>query len=418
MLPGNWPNLSDAFFVSSRNNLLDRLLAEPSLRMFLVAAAVLAHFGLRLTFYNRLNSMGWKRATIKRTEKIAFVETWFTPCVMGWLYGSDVWDWIHGDVTVISLPAWVIAYAIACSVLGLVFGSLWLLWRPIFRVHHVPVVREVQVHDVVNRTGRSLARTRKCRWAAKLPFNQIFQMSVEQIELPVVGLPDELDGYKVAHLSDIHLTGQVEPEFTQHAISAANEWRPDLFALTGDIVDKQPCVAWLHDLFSKASASDGCYFVLGNHDTRISDPDVVRERMKGAGWIDVGGLVHSTRLRSVSCALSGNEYPWFSRPSEQAMRGADAEFRFCVSHSPDQFDWCRRNQVDLMLAGHTHGGQGRLPIAGPILSPSWHGSRWASGDFYRAPTTLHVSRGLSGVHLLRINCRPELSLITLRCSHA
>jgi predicted MPP superfamily phosphohydrolase len=67
-----------------------------------------------------------------------------------------------------------------------------------------------------------------------------------------------------------------------------------------------------------------------------------------------------------------------------------------------------------MLAGHTHGGQGRLPLLGPLISPSFHGSRYASGDFFKPPTTMHVTRGLSGTHLLRINCRPELSLLTLR----
>ena len=67
-----------------------------------------------------------------------------------------------------------------------------------------------------------------------------------------------------------------------------------------------------------------------------------------------------------------------------------------------------------MLAGHTHGGQGRLPLAGPILGPSRYGSRYASGDFYKPPTTMHVTRGLGGTHLIRINCRPELSLLTLR----
>ena len=85
-----------------------------------------------------------------------------------------------------------------------------------------------------------------------------------------------------------------------------------------------------------------------------------------------------------------------------------------LSHSPDQLSWARQNRVTLMLAGHTHGGQGRLPLAGPLLSPSVHGSRYASGDFYKPPTTMHVTRGICGKHLMRINCRPELSLITLR----
>ena len=401
-------------FLQPLANRLDTFFAEPFFRILLLAAVLLAHFGLRLTFYNRLNSMGWKRATIKRIEKIAFAETWITPFVLGWSFYQPIGSWLRGEASLEILPVGLLAYAAFSLVLGTLFGCLWLLWRPIWKIQHVSAKREVEVHDVSKQTGLTLARTRKCRWAARLPMNQIFEMAVEQIELPVVGLPEQLDGYKIAHLSDIHLTGQVAPDFTVHAVSIATQWSPDLMALAGDIVDKQPCVAWLHDLFSPAQAKDGCYFVLGNHDTRVSDPDVVRDRMTDAGWIDVGGKVETVSLRSLDCQLLGNEWPWFTRPDDAVMSESTVNFRLCLSHSPDQFDWCRRNGVDLMLAGHTHGGQGRLPLAGPILSPSWHGSRWASGDFYRSPTTLHVSRGLSGVHLLRIHCRPELSLITLR----
>jgi len=109
--------------------------------------------------------------------------------------------------------------------------------------------------------------------------------------------------------------------------------------------------------------------------------------------------------------LIGNEHPWFKRPE---LETDNSELRLLLSHSPDQIWWARKHGVTLMLAGHTHGGQGRLPLAGPILGPSLHGSRFASGDFYLPPTTMHVTRGLCGTHLIRINCRPELSLLTLR----
>ena len=109
--------------------------------------------------------------------------------------------------------------------------------------------------------------------------------------------------------------------------------------------------------------------------------------------------------------IIGNEHPWYARPE---IESTEDQFRLLVSHSPDQFRWAREHGIHLMLAGHTHGGQGRLPLAGPILSPSFHGSRYASGDFYKPPTTMHVTRGIGGVHLMRINCRPELSLITLK----
>jgi predicted MPP superfamily phosphohydrolase len=134
--------------------------------------------------------------------------------------------------------------------------------------------------------------------------------------------------------------------------------------------------------------------------------------MNAAGWVDLGGRALDRSLRGVPATLIGNEHPWFKRP--RLNPDCEGRFRLLLSHSPDQIWWARRHNVTLMLAGHTHGGQGRLPLLGPLLSPSFHGSRYASGSFFKPPTTLHVSRGLSGTHLLRINCRPELSLLTLR----
>jgi hypothetical protein len=89
-------------------------------------------------------------------------------------------------------------------------------------------------------------------------------------------------------------------------------------------------------------------------------------------------------------------------------------FRIAVAHSPDQFGWARYYDFDLMLAGHTHGGQIRFPLIGPVFSPSHHGVRYAAGTFYQPPTLMHVSRGLSGTRPLRFNCPPELARLNLR----
>ena len=78
-------------------------------------------------------------------------------------------------------------------------------------------------------------------------------------------------------------------------------------------------------------------------------------------------------------------------------------------------NWAREQDCDLMLAGHTHGGQVRLPIIGPILSPSRMGTRFASGTFYYEPTLMHVSRGVGCIELpLRIFAPPEVLLLTLQ----
>jgi hypothetical protein len=89
-------------------------------------------------------------------------------------------------------------------------------------------------------------------------------------------------------------------------------------------------------------------------------------------------------------------------------------FRLFLSHTPDNLSWARRHGVHLMLAGHNHGGQIRLPLFGPVYSPSAYGAHFASGAFWERPTLMYVSRGVSGRHPLRLNCLPELTRLTLR----
>ena len=118
--------------------------------------------------------------------------------------------------------------------------------------------------------------------------------------------------------------------------------------------------------------------------------------------------------------LAGNERPWFGELPEVPRRTCDEDgtpiLRILLSHSPDQIPWARQQKFDLMFAGHTHGGQIRFPILGPIVAPSHFGVKYASGVFHESPTLLHVSRGVSGLDPIRINCLPEVTKITLRAA--
>ena len=86
---------------------------------------------------------------------------------------------------------------------------------------------------------------------------------------------------------------------------------------------------------------------------------------------------------------------------------------WCWPTSPDRLPWARANDVDLVLAGHNHGGQLRIPFIGPLVAPSRYGVRYASGTFHSPPTVMHVSRGISAKAPFRICCRPELAKLTL-----
>lgn len=380
----------------------------------LAAVVVVGHFALHLTLYNRLNSTGLPRRRIKTLEIVLVATCALIPVVILWLYHDVLTALWHGSLLPADLPWPLALYSLACIATVFIYGPAWLLSRPFLHRDAIPVQRSVARVRVDRSVAGPLARTRKCRWHLCIPGNQIFDLAVEYKELPVVGLPPQLEGFRIAHVSDIHLTGHVAPNFVRYAIDTALRWQPDLFALTGDIVDKQRCVDWLVELFGNVEARYGCHFVLGNHDLRVSDPGQVRANMMAAGWNNLGGRELTINVDDLRVRLIGNEAPWFPPAPLAEGEGTDDEFRLLLSHSPDQLQWARRRDVRLMLAGHTHGGQGRLPWIGPVLSPSRYGSRYASGSFYVAPTTMHVSRGLSGVHLLRINCPPELALLTLR----
>ncbi len=361
---------------------------------------LLGHFGLHLTFYNRINATGLPRWQIKLVERTIAVECFLFPLLLLW-YPSPA-----------SLPMWLQVYSWICLTAIVVLGIPWLIYRPLFGIQWLPIERQVTHVAVDQVLPESPIGSLRCRINAAIPMNQITELAIEQKHLPVAGLPQQLEGLRLAHFSDIHLTGDMLPSFYRYVSDQLMQWQPEIVCVTGDIVDKPHCIPWLTECFGTITAPGGCYFILGNHDTRVADPNQVREAMQGMGWTDLGGIAKRIPLRDTEIAIAGNELPWFG-PAPAFPESSEPEFRVLLSHSPDQIAWARRNAVHLMLAGHTHGGHGRLPLIGPLLSPSRYGSRFASGEFDLPPTTMHVTRGLFGTHMQRFRCPPELSLLTL-----
>jgi len=387
---------------------------------FLVGLGMLGHCALHIAIYNRINATGLRRSILKLL-KYCFLATWvFIPVAMLTSEGdffrslaAGSWRW-----EAIPLSLGVYFSLTLLTLLGL--GPDWLRSRPPLHAEMLAIKPQTKRHDLRRHADPPMAHSLKCRLLHRLPLNQIFLLDVEEKAIPVENLPSQLEELRIAHLSDVHLTGHVSPAFYRYALERAMEWKPDLIALTGDIVDRESCLPWLATSFAAASAPLGCYFVLGNHDLRVRDPRRVRTELESLGWTDLGGRVLPRAVAGVPIEIIGNEAPWFP-PPELPKRGGSHRpsgpmcdpFRLLLSHSPDQIRWARQRGVGLMLAGHTHGGQGRLPWIGPVLSPSHYGSRYASGTFFLQPTTMHVTRGLSGVHLLRIHCPPELALLRL-----
>jgi predicted MPP superfamily phosphohydrolase len=281
-------------------------------------------------------------------------------------------------------------------------GRALLSWNS--EVRDVP--RAVGIRPVAGMVAKALDR---------LPGNEALALSVDRKKLLIPRLPSELTGLTVAHLSDLHMTGRIGREYFDYAARAVNDLRPDVIAITGDIVEVEACWPWLTSTVGQLCAPLGVYFILGNHDEFI-DPERTRSLLRDAGLTCLSGRRLRAEWNGVPVVLAGNEMPWMpAAPSggSSTRRANDGEFHLALCHTPDQFDWCVKTDIDLALAGHTHGGQVQVPVLGVIGSPSLYGTRYACGVFCRGETVLHVTRGLSGQTPLRWRCPPEVALLEL-----
>jgi uncharacterized protein len=410
--------------------------------LFLLALA--GHGFLWVGLANRLHAVGARRWIIKGLTLLAFGCMSSITLAGVWWYATIEWSaadmanhWfgslIHcenGDdgLSTSGLLPWICAaYVVLCWVVAPV-TVVRLVWM---RLHQ-------RRPSVVRYFGRRYAEINVPAAAAsahelfhhpltRLPRNEVLRIEVMQWTLDVPRLPPALDGLSIVHFSDLHFTGLVSKAFFREAVRVCNELQPDLMCISGDIVDREACVDWIPDILGRLTARHGVYYVLGNHDRRVN-VDRLRRTLTQSGLIVLGGRWLAVEINDTPVLMAGDERPWFPESPGiavlgdrvaadgcgNAARAKDRPLRIVLAHTPDRLAWAREQEADLMLAGHTHGGQIRIPPLGAILSPSSEGVRHICGIYYRPPTILHVSRGLSGDIPLRWNCPPEIALLKLR----
>lgn len=244
--------------------------------------------------------------------------------------------------------------------------------------------------------------------------NQVGQLEVNKKTLFLPQLPSKLEGLTLTHFSDLHITGVIPQVFYDRLCDEILELDSDLMFLTGDVLDVPSKLPWVSRLAKRLTTSKECYFVLGNHDVRHGQDEKLRAALVAENCVDLGSTYRHVDIRGESILLAGNELPWVGTAPE--CRPKSNEFAIGVVHTPDLIGWGRQQDYDLLLAGHAHGGQIRIPGIGPIICPSVHGVRYASGVFQKGRTLMHVSRGISGLQPIRLRCRPELTQLTLRRS--
>ncbi|MDZ4848389.1 MAG: metallophosphoesterase [Pirellulaceae bacterium] len=362
------------------------------------------------------------------SEKLIIAACFLTPTFVVWLDGTWWYKWLVAhkassmQSATISVMPWTSMFFAFTSLASLAWHfPSWILAR--FRLHNPPrdVLRTTyERFDLRDKLGDGVFAKRWVQVLGHAPGNQLHLIDITHHEVSVPRLASSHNGLKLGHFSDVHLTGLMSFEYYREAIDRLMATQPDAILLTGDLIDYDSCLDQVQPLLESVEASLGCYFVLGNHDRRLKNVARLRSMLVELGWHDLGAEPRSVVHVDDEIYFIGIERPWFENPIRNVLekntihQRTQAPLRIGLSHSPDQIQWARKLELDLLFCGHTHGGQVRLPWIGPIVAPSRYGSRYASGWFKCSPTLMHVSRGISGTHPLRVACSPEVSSIVIR----
>jgi hypothetical protein len=240
------------------------------------------------------------------------------------------------------------------------------------------------------------------------------------IDVRLEGLPAELDGLRVVHLSDFHLG---PPSRGERAVERAVDWAaardPDLVLVSGDLLTRPSGEAKLRELVARLPR---CFAILGNHDFAISRDPGARptqvEDLRPATLLSDEGMTVELRGRRVYVAGSDPRSRFLGTrpsPAELAVDPERADLRILVVHYPSAAAELPRGAFDLVVAGHMHDGQINLPLPGRKIRFAHPSARYTNG-LYRLPGgTLHVSPGLGTTFVpFRFAARPEATELVLR----
>ncbi len=248
-------------------------------------------------------------------------------------------------------------------------------------------------------------------------FIERYRFQVNRYDVPAAGLPQEFEGFTIVQLTDLHYGPLMPLTLVRHLVQRANALEKDIIVCTGDYVNERDRANQIDRVWPeliKLEAPGGVYSVLGNHDHWA-------DARKSIDWLHRSG--QNLRHRSVAISRGASRI-WIGGAGDfwedelgidRAFRTAPpGEFKILLAHNPDTIDTVYTTRIDLAIAGHTHGGQVRVPFWGPPILPVIN-KRYASGIVHTGHTTLFISRGLGwAIVPVRLNCLPEIAVLRLR----
>jgi uncharacterized protein len=371
-----------------------------------------------------------------------------------------VWRF-YGVIGVVGL--WVTTAFVSWFGLRILAGIGW-IWRHAHRLlvpapdaaasaSHSPTHLSLNLRDDVRLNRRRFIKAATA-FAGAIPFGAgaygflvgRHDYRVNQIDLPVSGLPRELEGLRIAQLSDIHIGSYMSPAEVRRAVGMANDLQPDLSVVTGDFITgpDDPLEICISEL-ARLHAPLGVWGCNGNHEIYADAEEEAARLFASHGMKLLRQENAEVSWRGGKFNLIGVDYQ-LSRDRQGRRLNPLADTASLVrrdvpnillSHNPNSFPRAAELGIELMLTGHTHGGQVRVEILDRRFSPARFLTSYVAGLYRRplgsasamddkeawsaAPTApaavVYVNRGLGTIGApIRIGVPPEISLLTLRCA--
>jgi len=239
-------------------------------------------------------------------------------------------------------------------------------------------------------------------------------------------LPDVFNGYRVAHISDLHNAEMGKGN--EKLLSILCEAEPDIIAITGDLIDSRNTDIEIALHFAEEALKIApCYYITGNHEARVSEYNDLKKGLKELGVIVLEDEKVEINQSGEKIAILGVDDPSFytdyllgdsitvMRGNLQKLKNEEYTYTVLLSHRPELFETYVESGVDLVLSGHAHGGQFRLPFVGGLVAPNQgFFPEYDAGLYISGNTNMIVSRGIgNSIIPFRFNNRPEVVLIEL-----
>lgn len=243
--------------------------------------------------------------------------------------------------------------------------------------------------------------------------NRPTALRVKTYRVRIPDLPAEFEGYRILHMTDFHIHRTLTEEYYRSSVDAAMALAPDLILLGGDYVTKAPHIPRIHKLLAGLHARDGVLAIRGNHDF-WTQPDAIADELALIGARILSNECATITRGESELRIAGLESPYIPISNRELLvLITEGRPHIALVHTPDEFRTAAELGAAVALAGHTHGGQVRLPIFGTTLSSTTMGAGFAYGSSKLGRMFTLTSSGVGSFVPLRLFCPPEILLLKL-----